>query len=200
MFKNLWTKSASALLLASVSFNAFSFSCNEKSPAFIKEGDKYFNLSNTTQLTPLTEKQKKSVKRVFSPLKKRLKGKGTVFDCIEENGKIKEERSTERLSAEVDFQPSGQLDIQLEVYRKKDKTVFIESQKYFANEGFNSLIKQTRKSFSFNYKTRNLIGRGVGGFNEKFITLSVNGGVLTIETYSFYNGYFTHSSKRVLRP
>ena len=197
MFKNRWIRLASALLLTALSFNAFAFNCNEKSPTFIKEGDKYFNLSNAKSLT---KKQKASAKRLFSSLKKRLKGKGVITSCIEENGRTKKIHSSERLTAEVDFQPNGRFEILLEVYNKKDKTTFDESLVFFDDNGFNSLIKQTRKSFSFNYKIRNLIRGRPGGFNEKFITLSVNRGVLTIETHSFYNGYFAYSTKRVLRP
>lgn len=197
IFKNLCPRLVFALLLASLSFNTFAFSCNEKSPTFIKEGDKYFNLSETQSLT---KKQKARVKRIFSPLKKRLKGKGVITGCVEENGKTKKIHSSERLSAEVEFQPNGRLDIQLEVYSKKDKTTFSESLNYFGDDGFNSLIKQTKKGFSFSYKIRSIIRGRPGGFNEKFITLSVNKGILTIDSQNFYNGYFTYSTKRILRP
>jgi len=197
LLKDLYIKLTFTLLLASLSFNAFAFSCNEKSPTFIKEGDKYFNLSNAK---PLTKKQKASAKRLFSPLKKRLKGKGVTTSCAEENGKTKKIHISEKLSAEVDFQSNGKLVILLEIYNKKDKTTLNESLVFFGNEGFNSLIKQTKKSFVFNYKIRNLIRGSPSGFNERFITLSVKNGVLTIDTQIFYNGYFAYSTKRILHP
>ena len=197
LLKSFYIKLTYALLLASLSLNAFAFDCNEKSPTFIKEGDKYFNLSNTKSLT---KKQKASVKRIFSPLKKRLKGKSVVTSCEEIEGKTTKIISAEILSAEVGFQPDGRLDIRLEAYNKKYKTNVNETLNYFGDEGFNSLIKQTKKSFSFSYKIRHLIRGRPGGFHERFITLGVKNGTLTIDTQSFYNGYFAYSTKRTLHP
>jgi len=197
VFKNLWIKLASTSLLIAVSFNAFAFDCNEKSPAFIKEGDKYFNITNAKSLT---KKQKANVTRIFSPLKKRLKGKGVVTTCIEQEGQTTKVESNEKLSADVKFLSNGQLDIQLEAYDKENKNSSTISLNYFGDNGYHSLLKQTRKSFGFIYKIRTSVRGRPAALNEKLITLSVNRGVLTIETHDFFNGYFSYSTKRVLRP
>jgi len=118
LLKNFCIKLTCALLLALLSFNAFAFNCNEKSPTLIKEGDKYFNLSNAKSLT---KKQKASAKRIFSPLKKRLKGKGTISSCEEHEGKVIKIKSTEKLSADVNFDSTGRLIIQLNIYNKLNK-------------------------------------------------------------------------------
>jgi len=197
LLKSFRIKLTYALLLASLSLNAFAFDCNEKSPTLIKEGDKYFNITNTKSLT---KKQKANVSRIFSPLKKRLKGKGVVTTCVEQEGQTTKVDSKEKLSADVKFQSNGRLDIQLEVYNKQDKTSSNISLNYFGNNGYHSLLKQTRKSFGFSYKIRTSVRGRPRSLNEKLITLSVNRGVLTIETADFYNGYFAYSTKRVLRP
>ena len=138
--------------------------------------------------------------RIFSPLKKRLKGKGVVTTCVEQEGKTIKVDSREKLSADVTFQPNGRLDIQLEIYNKQDKTSSNISLNYFGDNGYHSLLKQDRNSFGFSYKIRASVRGRPRAFNEKFITLSENRGMLTIETHDFYNGYFSYSTKRTLHP
>ena len=197
IFRNLWIRLGSALLLVLLSFSAVAFECNEKSPTFNKEGDNYFNFYDAK---PLTKKQIKNIKRIFSPLKKRLRGKGVVTSCEDIEGKTIKVLSKEKISAEVDLQSNGHLSIQLEVYNKKNKTSDIESLSYFNNTDYHSFIKKNSKSLSFSYKIRNLGNRGPSVFKEKFVTLSVNNGVLTIDTLDFSYGYFISSTKRTLHP
>jgi len=195
--RTLWIRSISALILVVSSLNVAAYDCNEKSPTFKKEGDNYFNFHDAK---PLTTEQRTDIKRIFSSLKKRLRGEGVVTLCEDIEGKTIKVVSKEKLSAEVELQSNGHLSIQLDVYNRHNKISDIESLNYFSKTDHLSFISKAPNSFSFSYKIRNFNRRGVNVFKEKFVTLSVNDGVLTIHTLNFYFGYFVSSTKRTLHP
>jgi len=180
-----------ALTLGVLTSNAFALTCDDKSPSFIKEGDKYFNLDNTK---PLTSKQREAVKRIFSSLRTRLKGKEVVTSCDAQQGieKLK-------LTAQLSFQSDGVLLIELEKYDKEIKSTATETLSYFGEGANYTTIKTSKNSIAFNHKLRIVSSSGVLPFNEKIVKLSVKNGGLTIQIVNFYNGYFAFSRKITLR-
>jgi len=120
------------LLLLSIIFssvNASAVTCNEESPNHIKEGDKYYDLNKTPELT---RKQINIIKSFISSFKgKRLKGDSVITECTVPEKDSRKIISQETLKAEISIQSDGQLVINLDVYNSSKKSSYNETLKFF---------------------------------------------------------------------
>jgi len=169
--------------------------CNEASPNFIKNGDKYYEIEEAERLT---KKQLIAVRKILKPLKKRLKGKGITTKCVGEENNQTKINIKEKLLANLDIQPDGRVSIETEISEPENREETHESLDLFGTNDNYTLTGLTKNSISLVYKWRVRRGNGAATLYERIIKLRVKNRVLYIDSTHYLNGYFGVSYKREL--
>jgi len=171
--------------------------CNEASPNFIKNGDKYYEIEET-KLATLTKEQLITVKKIFAPLRNSLKGTGTTMKCVGEENNQTKVNIKEKLRANIDVQSDGKILIDIEIFEPKSREEIYESLNFFGDNNNYTLTNLTKNSISLVYKWRVRRGNGAVTLYERIIKLTVKNRVLHIHSTHYLNGYFGVFYKREL--
>ncbi len=205
MFKKMVFNLISLVLVSFYSFNVMAANCDEKSPAYVEQGDKYFDIE---EVAGITDKQKKSIKKIFSSVKLKLKGKGSTSVCfVGENGKLDKQTEPEKYEAEFSLQPDSAISLSIDAEKLKQRVTYNETLIFFDAGSMFVIKKITGNSVEAVSKHRIPVGgaRKAGGgvansvLREEMVKLTVHGKGLEIKSTVFVNGYFAEEYSRSFR-
>lgn len=183
------------LLLAS-SPVAYAIDCQEKSPNYIKQKEKYFDL---TDAKPLTRSQRDAVKNIFNPLKSRLTGTGTLTYCKGKSEDYKVITVKEKIKMQYRIQSNGALTIDLDIENLKKKSSYSETIQAFSSGANFKLDSISDNSITMIEKLRRAYPNGFSRLIERIATITVNDGKLDLQITQYHNGYFADSVIRHLQ-
>ena len=190
-------KSLLILPLILCSVNSYALTCYEKSPAFEKEGDKYYGMVETYQT--LTDKQKMAVKVFFASFEgERLKGSGTTTECAGPDKSPIERVQQEELKGNVSVLSDGELVIKLDVFNKNNNTGKGVTLKFFDSKSLQIVNKLTSSDIHLAMKVRLKGAKGGSRLLEDLVEFNVDGKALNITTTRYAAGYLISRSLRKL--
>jgi len=210
MNNNITLQTIFILSLAAFSQSSLAVVCESESPNHKKQGEKYFEIEESS---PLSKGEKKTVKTMFKSLKGRWKGSKTTTVCIGAAGDQKKEISKETVTVQTQLDSGGQLTITFDVYHPEKKIAYNETLNYFGS-GFDNqptIDKLTVNGFTAIYKGRggggighgppghSGFGHGVSVLTEIFTEFKVSKASVSIKSIAYRNGYFAEKTDILLR-
>ncbi len=195
----------SLVLVGLYSHNVMAASCDEKSPAYVAQGDKYFDIENVAKIT---EKQKKAIKKIFSRVKTNLKGKGNTAVCfVGENGKLDKQLEPEKYKAKFSVQADGVISLSIDAEKLKQRVTYNETFTFFNTYSMFVIKKITDNSVEAVSKYRiSRSAKGAGGkkitksiLREEIVKLTSHGKGFKIKSTTYVNGYFSNEYSRSFR-
>jgi len=185
----------SMVLMNFYSLNALAAGCDEKSPTYIEQGDKYFDIE---EVGGLTNKQKKQIRKIFSSVKSRLKGSGNTGVCfVGDDGAQKKQLESEKYKAEFSVFSDGAITLSIDAEKLKQRVTYSDTFKFFDGNSLFIIKKITDKSVEAVSKYR--VSRPIGGgsiLREEFVTLTVHGKGFKVESTIYINGYYSNEYSR----
>jgi len=202
MLKKMIFNLISLLLVGLYSFNVMAASCDEKSPTYVEQGDKYTDIEDVARIT---EKQKESLKKIFSTVKTNLKGTGSTTVCfVDENGKMDKHVEAEKYKAKFSLQDNGVITLSIDAEKLKQGATYNESQTFFNTYSMFVIKKITDNSVEAISKYRiSRSAKGTGGkkttksiLREEIVKLTSHGKGLEIASTTYINGYYSDEYSR----
>lgn len=197
MIKVNMIKSLLILPLILCSVNSYALTCYEKSAAFEKEGEKYYDLEK--EYPVLTDKQKKEIKEFFAAFEREsLKGSGTSTICTGSDKSPKKKVKQEELKGSVSVLSDGEFVIKLDIYKKKSKSQRDATLKFFGKKSLQKIKALTSSDMHVAMKVRNVRYRQASWIHEELVDFNVNGKTLTITSTYYTSGYLIGQTIRKL--
>lgn len=197
---NLFSRYYWMLLLSLFSLDAVAVDCDDKSPAYIKNGEKYFDIDTNPDFT---KDQISSIRKIFKMIKKsRLTGDMTIRECMTDNDITTRINHTYNIKAEYQSDDVGLPNIIMHLHETLSNT---ESDETFSpfDRGDNIKIEEIkdnvimfsqkhRKTFYYKYHTRtNLI--------EDISAIRVDKNKIEYFKLRYLNGYFGSETHMLLK-
>ena len=170
--------------------------CDEKSPNYIQQGEKYYDIK---EVNDLTREQKIAVKKLFSSIKRKLTGSGSIAVCVARDGSQEKQITTEKYTAGFVMQPDGKITISIHAEKLENKTTYNVIFELFGDDNVFVIKEITGNSMEVFSKRRIPSNRSRGTIlHEKIIKISVNKRLLNIKSTRYINGYFAQEYHRTL--
>jgi len=194
MFKKVMSVLVSMVLMSFYSLNVMAASCDEKSPTYVDQGDKYFDIE---EVAGITDKQKESIKKIFSKVKTNLKGTGSTAVCfVGESGKLDKQSEPEKYKARFSLQPDSSITLSINAEKLKQRVTYNEILMFFGAGNMFVIKKITKNSVAAVSKYRISRSAAKSILREEFIKLTAHGKGLKIESTTYINGYFSDEYSR----
>jgi len=180
-----------SIALVALSANSNAVECNEESPNMKIEGDDYYQMP---QSKPLSRNDKALIRKIFSPLRKTMKGMVVEVVCSQPEHLAKKIVEQKRVAADVSYFSGGEVTIQLEVEDVKKKTKSLQVLTFFNDNISHRVLGLTKGGVVVVSKVRKTNGRNGGShLVEEIAYMAVNKWQFDIEIIRYLNGYFAES-------
>jgi len=180
-----------SVVLVVLSIKANAVECNEESPYLKIEGDDYYQMLKTPDLS----RQKKAlIRKIFSPLRKAMKGSVVEIVCSQPEHLAKKIVKRKKVAADVSYFSSGDVAIQLEVEDEEAKTSTLGVLTFFNKNVSHRVLGITESEVTVLSKVRKTNGRKGGShLVEEIAHIAVSKWRVDIEIVRYINGYFSES-------
>jgi len=180
-----WAKYLTAVILMAASINASAIDCYQESPGFARDSETYFDIDEPG---PVTSRQQSHISNLFSSfVGKRLKGKGTSFECVGPERSAKKLFKNYTITAEIQQHADGQLVIGVEFFDEKKKITHRETLRYFGRNNPFHILESSDNKLIVSAKLR--IQKVL---DEQIAEISVRNNTLMISQTRYRNGYFAN--------
>ncbi len=178
-----WPNYLTAVILMAASVNASAIDCYQESPGFSRDSESYFDIDEPE---PVTNRQQSHLSNLFSPfMGKRLKGKGTSFECVGPERSAKKLFKKYTITADIQQHADGQLVISIEFFDEKKNITHRETLRYFGRNNPFHILDSSNNKLIVSAKLR--IQKVL---NELIAEISVHDNTLMISQTRYRNGYF----------
>jgi len=173
-----------------ISAKAFAVQCNEKSQAFISEGDAYYDTNSAPELT---KEEKNKIVALFNLKTNRLRGGGVSSDCTLPENESKKISTRLNASGVLNISSNGEVHIDLEVEKIAKKETTLERLVFFSKSAYSEILNLTDSSVVVRTKYRNKSGAHGGVYLVEEITaITVSETGVDINLNRYINGFYTN--------
>jgi len=181
-------------LMLMISAKVFAVQCNEKSQAFIDEGDTYFNIDKASLLTA---SQSKHIQNIFKKFMKRVEGKKLFTECVIEDAKSIPQTKKYKIKGRMKSAFDGGYSLEF-TEELLSRNFYHERLNTYFNPGQYVLIKNlTPNGFELTAKYKKVQGFRRTVHIEENTVFTVVDNALLINSVSYVNGYF--GSETIIR-
>ena len=183
-----------AILLV-VSSSIFAADCGQQSPRFVEEGDKYYEVAESSGLS---DKERKVLNRLAEKIRGDWSGNGSALECSGSQNLRAEQRDIDS-ELNINLLSAGELHITEERLVKPEKMLNTDVAKLFSRWSNAQIHEISDAKLVAIEKYRRRLGHRGTGLWEIVYDLRVSGGELHYTTTRYINGYLGSRDTRHYR-
>ena len=183
------------VILLVVSSAIFAADCGQKSPRFVEEGDKYYEVAESSGLS---DDERKTLNRLAEKIRGDWSGDGTSLECSGSQ-LLRTERRDIESDLNINLLNKEELHITEERLVKPEKILRRDVAKLFSRWGNAQVDEISETKLVAIEKYRRQAGRRGTGLWEIVYDLRVSNGELQYTTTRYINGYLSSRDTRYYR-